>query len=133
MKSTEANIVNNSQQLGRVCQRSALVSPKKTLDTDPASIGDDSEPIKAPREDVEMRNGEDEEPLEAEVPMARMNPKSPTCREKQEHEDLDMLFTDVDVVLVSKVVVLVDSNELSCWMKRREKERLQLLPSTTVS
>ena len=130
MKSTEANIVNNSQQLGRVCQRSALVSPTKTLNTDPASIGDDSEPIKAPREDIEMRNDEDEEPLEAEVPRARMNPKS---LEKQEHEDLDMLFTDVDVVLVSKVVVLVDSNELSCWMKRREKERLQLLSSTTVS
>ena len=34
-----------------------------------------------------MRNDEDEEPFEAEVPRARMNPKNPTSREKQEHED----------------------------------------------
>ena len=34
-----------------------------------------------------MGNDEDEEPLEAEVPRARMNPKNPTSREKQEHED----------------------------------------------
>ena len=29
----------------------------------------------------------DEEPLEAEIPRVRMNPKNPTSREKQEHED----------------------------------------------
>ena len=34
-----------------------------------------------------MGNEEDEEPLEAEMPTVRMNPKSPTSREKQEHED----------------------------------------------
>ena len=34
-----------------------------------------------------MGNEEDEEPLEAEIPRVRMNPKTPTCREKQEHED----------------------------------------------
>ena len=34
-----------------------------------------------------MGNDEDEEPLEAEIPRARMNPKNPTSREKQEHED----------------------------------------------
>ena len=33
------------------------------------------------------RNEEDEEPLEEEVPRARVNPKIPTSREKQEHED----------------------------------------------
>ena len=44
-------------------------------------------PIEAPREDVEMRNDEDEKPLEAEMPSLRMNPKSATNREKQEHED----------------------------------------------
>ena len=32
-------------------------------------------------------NEEDEEPLEAEIPRVRMNPKNPTSREKQEHED----------------------------------------------
>ena len=34
-----------------------------------------------------MGNEEDEEPLEAEIPRVRMNPKNPTSREKQEHED----------------------------------------------
>ena len=34
------------------------------------------------RADVE----EDKEPLEAEIPRVRMNPKNPTSREKQEHE-----------------------------------------------
>ena len=43
--------------------------------------------IEAPLEDVEMGNDEDQEPLEAEVPRARMNPKNPTSREKQERED----------------------------------------------
>ena len=45
-------------------------------------IGDDVEPIEAPPEDVKMRSA-----LVAEVPFARMNPKNPTSREKQEHED----------------------------------------------
>ena len=39
------------------------------------------------RADVEMGNGEDEEPLEAEIARVRMNPKNPTSRERQEHED----------------------------------------------
>ena len=68
-------------------QSSALVRPTKTLNTDLAPIGDDIEPIEVPREDVGMGNDEDEEPLEAEVLRARMNPKNPTSREKQEHED----------------------------------------------
>ena len=34
-----------------------------------------------------MRNDEDEESLEAEVPRAKMNPNNPTSREKQERED----------------------------------------------
>ena len=34
-----------------------------------------------------MRNDEDEEPFEADVPSATMNPKNHTSREKQEHED----------------------------------------------
>ena len=57
------------------------------MNTDLAPMGDDIEPIEAPREDVEMGHDEDEEPLEAEVPRARKNPKNPTSREKQEHED----------------------------------------------
>ena len=34
-----------------------------------------------------MGNEEDEEPLEAEIPSVRMNPKNPTRRDKQGHED----------------------------------------------
>ena len=34
-----------------------------------------------------MGNEEDEEPSQAEIPRVRMNPKNPTKREKQEHED----------------------------------------------
>ena len=40
----------------------------------------------------------------------------------------DMLFTRMGVLLVSKVEVLVDSMELNCWRKRKEKEQLQLMP-----
>ena len=71
----------------RLWQSSALVSPTKTLNTNLVPIGDDIEPIEAPREDVEKGNEEYEEPLEAEIPSARMNPKNPTSREKQGHED----------------------------------------------
>ena len=39
------------------------------------------------REVVEMGNEEDEEPFKAEIPRFKMNPKNPTSREKQEHED----------------------------------------------
>ena len=51
-----------------------------------APIGDGVESIGESRADVEMGNEEDEEPLEAEIPRVRMNPKNPTSREK-EHED----------------------------------------------
>ena len=39
------------------------------------------------RADVEMGSEEDEEPLEAEIPRVRMDPKNPNSREKQEHKD----------------------------------------------
>ena len=70
-----------------VWQSSALVSPTKTLNRDVAPIGDDIEPVGESRADVEMGNEEDEELLEAEIPRVRMNPKNPTSREKQEHEE----------------------------------------------
>ena len=65
------------------CAPKSLVSPTKTLNRDVAPIGDDIEP----RADVEMGNEEDEEPLEAEIPRVRMNPRICTSRAKQEHED----------------------------------------------
>ena len=39
------------------------------------------------RAHVDKGNEEDQEPLEAEILRARMNPKNPKRREKQEHED----------------------------------------------
>ena len=57
-------------------QSSALVSPTKTLNRDVAPIGDDIEPVGESRADFEMGNEEDEEPLEAETPRVRMNPKN---------------------------------------------------------
>ena len=86
VKSTETNNVNNAQQSGNE-YGSAFVSPTKTLNRDVAPIGDDIEPIGECLADVEMGNEEDEKPLEAEIPRVRVNPKSPTSREKQEHED----------------------------------------------
>ena len=62
-------------------QSSALVSRTTTLNRDAVPIGEES------RADVEMGNGEDEEPLEAEIPRVRMNSQNSTSREKQEHED----------------------------------------------
>ena len=52
-----------------------------------APIGDDIEPVGESRADVEVGNEADEEPLDAEMPRVRMNPKNPTSREKQEHKD----------------------------------------------
>ena len=46
-----------------------------------------SNPVGESRADVEMGNEEEEEPLEAEMPRVRMNPKNPTSRERQEHEN----------------------------------------------
>ena len=68
-------------------QGRAHVSPTKSPNSDLDPIGGDTEPTEAPRENVEMVNDDDEEPVEAEVPRARMNPKNSTSREKQEHED----------------------------------------------
>ena len=46
--------------------------------------GDHIDPVGESRGDVEMRNEEDEELFEAEIPRVRMNPKNPTSREKEE-------------------------------------------------
>ena len=45
----------------------------------------------------------------------------------------DMLFTEIGVLLVSKVEELVGNLELNHWLKKNEKERLSLLLVTTVS
>ena len=57
----------------------------KTLNRDVAPIGDDIESVGESRVGVET--GNEEESSEAEIPTVEMNPKNPTSREKQEHED----------------------------------------------
>ena len=44
-------------------------------------------PLGESRADVEMGNDEDEETLGSSNSGVRMNPKNPTSKEKQEHED----------------------------------------------
>ena len=46
----------------RVWQSSALVSPTIALNRDAAPIGDDIEPVGESRAEVEMGNGEEQEP-----------------------------------------------------------------------
>ena len=78
--------------------------------------------------------GNAEEPVEAEVPRVRLNPKNPTSRERNKNMKIqDTLSTEIGVLLVSKVEELVVNIELNCWEKRKEKERLRLLLLTTVS
>ena len=72
-----------------------------------------------------MGNDEDEEPREAEIPRARMTPKSHMSRGKQ--------GAVIGVLFVSKVEELVDNIEINWWRKTNEKERLRLLLLTTVS
>ena len=67
VKSTESNNVNDADHYpSKNCQQSGNGDGRAV--------------------DVEMGNEQDEEPLEAEIPRVRMNPKNPTSREKQEHE-----------------------------------------------
>ena len=63
-----------------------------------------------------MGNREDEEPLEAEIP------RIPRVERNKNIKIPDMQFTEVCVLLASKIVELVDNIELNCWMKK-EKER----------
>ena len=58
-----------------------------TLNRDAVPIGDDIESVGKSCADVDMGKEEDEDPLETEIPKVMMNPKNPTSREKQEHED----------------------------------------------
>ena len=81
-------LTKNCHQSGNGDGRAvAVVRPTKTLNRDVAPIGDDIEPVGETRADVEMGNEEDADPWEAQIPKVRMNPRNPTSREKQEHED----------------------------------------------
>ena len=71
------------------------------------------EAIEESRADVEMENDEDGEPLKAEIPRVRMNPRIAREERSRNTKILDMLFTGVGELLVSKVEVLGDSIELN--------------------
>ena len=57
----------------------------------------------------------------AEVPTARLHSIIPPVERHRNWKILDMLSTEVGVLLVSKVVESADNIELCCWVKRREK------------
>ena len=84
------------------------------MNKDLAPIGDDIEPVGVPREDVAMRSEAERDPLEAQVPRARWNPKNPPVERNNNMKIMDVLSSDVDALLVSKVVESVDSSELNC-------------------
>ena len=88
VKSTKKKYCEQISAAGkRLWHSSALASPANILNTDLTPTGDDIEPIEALREDVKMGSDEVEEPLEADVLRANMNPKNPTSRKKQKHEN----------------------------------------------
>ena len=73
-----------------------------------------------------MGNEEDEAPLEAEFPRVRMNPKNPTSREKQKHENSGhVVYRNLCAACVEGAVV-VDNIVLNCLRKRKEKGQLRL-------
>ena len=76
---------------------------------------------------------EDEEPLEAEIPRARMRRRISRIEKNKNMKIWDMLFTEVGVLLVSKEKELVDNIELNCYRKRNEKKQLRWLLLTVVS
>ena len=98
-----------------------------------APIGNDTEPVEVLREDVGMRNAEDEQPLEVEILGVRMNPKNSTNRENQEHEDSGRAVHGSWCAACVHVRGVVDNMEVNCGRKRNEKEPLRLSLLTIVS
>ena len=90
VKSEEIYSVNDAEQcLEKDNQQSGneygrAVRPTTTLNRDGVPIGDDIEPVRESRVDVET--GNEEESLEDGIPTFEMIQKNPTSREKQEHE-----------------------------------------------
>ena len=78
----------------------------------------------------ERGNDEDEEPLEAEIPRARMNPQNPTSREKQEHEDSGL------AVHRSRCAACVEGRVVggqhrTDWLDEEERERMTPITALT--
>ena len=94
------------EQFSELGKRAWQSSVRITLNQDVARIGDGIEPLDALRENVEMRNDEDEQPLDAEVPRARLNQKNRTNREKQEHEDSGIACKKDDKISIWDTMVV---------------------------
>ena len=70
---------------------------------------------------VDAKTGyEEEESSEAEIPKVEMNPKGIQNKNKK---IVDVLFTRIAVLLVSKLVVLRDNFKLNRRRKKKEKEQ----------
>ena len=130
VKSTETNNVNDAEQcFAKKSQQwgnesgSALVSPTTNLKRDVPPIGDDIEPVGESRADVETGNEEEEESLEAEIPTVEMNPKNPRVELNKNMKIVNMLFTGIFVLRVSKLVVLGDNLKLNRWRKKEENKK----------
>ena len=80
------------------------------------------------RETKQMRN-----PWKPKFPESERIQRIQQMEKNKNIKIQDMLSTGVGVLLVSKVEVVVDNIELNCYKKRKEKEQLRLLFSTTVS
>ena len=103
------------------------------MNRDVAPIGDDIEPVEVRREGVEIGNDEEEEHLEAEIPRARMNPKNPTSREKQEHEDSRHAVCKSWCAACVEGSGVGGQNRLELLEEGDEKEPLRLSLMTIVS
>ena len=66
-------------------------------------LGDDVEPIETRREHVDMKNDEDEKPLEAHIPRARIKFEVPRVEGNKSMKVQDMLGADIGMLLVSEV------------------------------
>ena len=71
-----------------------------------------------------MGNEEDEEPLEAEIPIVTMNLKNPKSRQKQEHEDSRHAVYGSWCAACVEGRGVVDNTELNYW-KNIKKGRLR--------
>ena len=98
---------------------------KKNFKKDLVPIGDDTEPIEAPREDVERGNDEDEESLAAEVARARRNPKNPTSREETRTRRFrTSCLPKLVCCLCRRPRCWWTTSNLYFWMTRRERTTL---------
>ena len=86
-------------------------------------IGDDIEPVEESRVDVEAGNEGEEESLEQGIPTFEVIQKNPTREKNKNPKVVDMLFTGVGMLFVSKIVVQGNIFNLNLWRKKEENEQ----------